>query len=127
MDKLEYSISLRKKGLISDEIKKKMKEKGFDDAEVQYYLKRSDEIFINQSINYKRSKSGGKYKSGLKMIALVLSLILLIGVFFGYATMGLLGIFIIWVLGGYRLGLFLLAPQRFMNCLTQPNATFGIL
>ena len=101
MDKLEYSISLRKKGLISDEIKKKMKEKGFDDAEVQYFLKRSDEIFINQSMSYKRSKSGGKYKSGLKMIALVLSLILLIGVFFGYATMGLLGIFIIWVLVGY--------------------------
>ena len=66
MDKLEYSISVRKKGLISDEIKKKMKEKGFDDAEVQYYLKRSNEIFINQSINYRMSKPGGKYKSALR-------------------------------------------------------------
>ena len=104
-----------------------MKEKGFDDTEIQYYLKKSDEIFINQSINYRRSKPGGKYKSGLKMIALVLSLILLISVFFGYATIGFLGIFIIWILVGYRLDLFLLEPHRFMNCLTQPNATFGIL
>ncbi len=35
------------------------------------------------------------------MIALALSLILLIGVFFGYATIGLLGLFIIWSLVGY--------------------------
>ncbi len=101
MDKLDYSISLREKGLSSDEIKKKMKEKGFDDSEIQHYLKKSDEIFLNQSIHYRRSKSRKKMNNGLKMIILVLSLILLIGVFYGYATMGLLGLFILWSLIRY--------------------------
>ena len=35
------------------------------------------------------------------MLTLALSLILLSGVFFGYARIGLLGLFIIWTLIGY--------------------------
>ncbi|WP_394751266.1 hypothetical protein [Spongiimicrobium salis] len=101
MDKLDYSISLREKGLSSEDIKKKMKEKGFEDSEILYYLKKSDKIFLDHSINYRRSKSSKKYDNGMKMIGLALSLILLIGVFFGYVTIGLLGLFFIWSLIGY--------------------------
>ena len=50
MDKLDYSISLREKGIASNDIKKKMKEKGFEEPEIQYYLKKSDEIFLNKLI-----------------------------------------------------------------------------
>lgn len=91
MNKLDFSILLRVKGLDIVDIKKKMKEKGFEDSEIQYYLK----IFLNQSIHYKGLKSKGKNKNGIKMIALALSLVLLVGVFFGFATIGLVGLFII--------------------------------
>lgn len=101
MNKLDYSISLREKGLSSEDIKRKMKEKGFKDSEIQYYFKRSDEIFLDQSINYRRSKSRKKYSNPIKMIALALSLILLFGVFFGYAKIGLLGLLLVWTLVGY--------------------------
>jgi hypothetical protein len=101
MNKLDYSISLREKGLESDEIKKKMKEKGFEESEIQYYFKKSDEIFLDQSIHYKRTNSKGNLKKGVKMIALALSLILLIGVLYGYATIGFVGLFILWCLVGY--------------------------
>ena len=101
MNKLDYSVSLRAKGLGSEEIKKIMEEKGFEDSEIQYYLKKSDEIFLNQSIHYKGLKSRGKNKNSMKMIALVLSLILLVGVFFGYAKIGLLGLLVVWSLVGY--------------------------
>ncbi len=100
MNKLDFSISLREKGLDSGDIKKKMKENGFKDSEIQYFLKKSDEIFLNQYIQYKTSKSKKNNRS-IKMIALVLSLILLTGVFFGYATIGLIGLFFIWTLVGY--------------------------
>lgn len=105
MNKLDYSISLREKGLASEDIKKKMKEKGFEDSEIQYYFKKSDEIFLNQSINYRRSKSKGKLNNGVKVIALAFSFILLISAFYGYVTIGLLGLFFIWSLvryGSYR-------------------------
>lgn len=98
MNKLDFSILLRVKGLDTVDIKKKMKEKEFEDSEIQYYLKRSDEIFLNQSIHYKGLKSKGKNKNGIKMIALALILVLLVGVFFGFATIGLVGLFIIWSL-----------------------------
>ena len=100
MNKLDFSISLREKGLDSGDIRKKMKEKGFEDSEIQYYLKKSDEIFLNQHIQYKTAKFK-KSKRGLKTIALVLSLILLTGVFFGYGTIGFIGLFIMWTLVGY--------------------------
>lgn len=101
MNKLDYSLSLREKGLSSDEIKKKMKEKGFEDSQIQYYLKKSDEIFLNGSISNRRLKSNGKTKNGLKMLTLLLSLLLLSSVFFGYTRIGLLGLFIVWSLIGY--------------------------
>ncbi|MEM1337546.1 MAG: hypothetical protein AAGF96_07340 [Bacteroidota bacterium] len=101
MNKLDYSVSLRAKGLASEDIKIKMKENGFEDSEIQYYLKKSDEIFLNQSIHYKGLRPKGKNKNSMKMIALGLSLILLVGVFFGYAKIGLLGLFIVWSLVGY--------------------------
>ncbi|WP_299385194.1 hypothetical protein [uncultured Lacinutrix sp.] len=100
MNKLDYSISLRKKGFGSNEIKKRLKEEGLEESQIQYYLKKSDEIFLNQLINNK-SESSGKTVKGIKMIALVLSLLLLFAMFFGYARIGLLGLFVIWSLIGY--------------------------
>lgn len=102
MNKLDYSTSLREKGFASNDIKKKMKAKGFEESEIQYYLKKSDEIFLNQLIrNNKTSKPKGKLNKGIKMIVLALSLILLISAFLGYARIGLLGLFIIWSLVGF--------------------------
>lgn len=101
MNKLDYSISLREKGLSSDEIKKKMKEKDFEESQIQYYLKKSDEIFLNQSVHNNRSKYHRKTRNGMKMIVLMLSLILLASVFFGYTRIGLLGLFFVWSLIGF--------------------------
>lgn len=102
MNKLDYSISLREKGLDSGDIKKEMKENGFENSEIQYYLRKSDEIFLNQTIEYNRSKyRRRKNNNGMKMIALAISFILLLSVFFGYATIGLFGLFIIWSFIGY--------------------------
>ncbi|WP_422858240.1 hypothetical protein ACOKFD_12565 [Flagellimonas sp. S174] len=101
MNKLDYCVSLRAKGFDSKDMRKKMKENGFEESEMQYYLKKSDEIFLNQSIHYRGLKSKGKKKNSLKMIGLGLSLILLVGVIFGYVRIGLLGLFIVWSLVGY--------------------------
>jgi hypothetical protein len=101
MDKLDYSISLRENGHDSKDMKRKMREKGFTDSEIPYYLKKSDEIFLNHSIKYRKSKSKRKNRNGMKMITLALSFILLTSAFFGYATIGLAGLFIIWSLVGY--------------------------
>jgi hypothetical protein len=98
MNKLGYCISLREKGLTSNDIKKKMKEKGFKESEIQHYMKKSDEIFLNKLIHNKKSKSNGKLNNGIKMIALALSFILLISAFYGYTTIGLLGLFFVWSL-----------------------------
>lgn len=101
MNKLDYIISLREKGFTSNEIKKKMKEKGFEESEIQYYFEKSDEIFLNKLIqNNRTSKPKGKLSKGIKMILLTLSLTLLISAFLGYARIGLIGIFIIWSLVG---------------------------
>ena len=100
MNKLDFSVSLRAKGLSSEDIKKKMEDKGFEDSEIQYYLKKSDEIFLNQSIHYKRLKPKGKSKNVIKMVALGLSFMLLISVLFGYVKIGLLGLFILWSIVG---------------------------
>ena len=105
MNKLDYSISLREKGLASDDIKKKMKEKGFEESEIQHYLKKSDEIFLNQLVINKKSKSKRKLNNGIKMIALTLTCIFLVAAFYGYVSIGLLGLFIIWSFiryGSYR-------------------------
>jgi len=101
MNKLDYSLSLREKGLSSDEIKKKMKEKGFEESQIEYYLKKSDDIFLNNPISNTKSKRNRKAKNRLKTVTLFLSLFLLYFVFFGYARIGLLGLFILWSLLGY--------------------------
>jgi hypothetical protein len=101
MNKLDYSISLREKGLISDAMKEKMKENGFEESEIQYYLKKSDEIFLNNLILNKRSESKRKLNNNMKMILLVLSLILLLSALLGYTKIGLLGLFFIWSVVGY--------------------------
>lgn len=101
MNKLDYSISLRAKGLSSEDIKKKMEEKGFADSEIQYYLKKSDEIFLNQSIHYKGLKSKGTNKNALNMISLAITLLLLFSVFFGFVKIGLLGLVILWSIVGF--------------------------
>ena len=101
MNKLDFSVSLREKGYDSNEIKEKMKAQGFDASEIPYYLKRSDEIFLNQLIQKNTtSKSKGKLGKGMKMILLVLSLLLLLAAFLGYARVGLIGLFIIWSIVG---------------------------
>ncbi|AXT19000.1 hypothetical protein D7030_14790 [Flavobacteriaceae bacterium AU392] len=101
MNKLDYSISLREKGFASNEIRKRLKEEGLEESQIQYYLKKSDEIFLNQLIHNKKSKSIGKTKKSVTIIALIFSLILLFSVFFGYAGIGLFGLFIIWSIIGY--------------------------
>lgn len=73
-----------------------MKEKGFEDSEIQYYLKKSDEIFLNQSINYKGLKPKGKSKNVIRTIALALTFLLLLSVLLGYAKIGILGLVILW-------------------------------
>lgn len=101
MKKLEYSISLREKGFDANEIKKKMKENGFEESEIDHYLKRSDEIFLNRlHRNNKTAKPKGKLGKGIKTIVMILSLLLLISAFLGYARIGLIGLFIIWSLVG---------------------------
>ncbi|WP_040278026.1 hypothetical protein [Psychroserpens damuponensis] len=101
MNKLDYSISLREKGLSSNEIIENLKAKGFEESEIQYYLKKSDDMYLDQLINNKQSKPKGKLKNDMKIIGLALSLLLLISAFFGYVRIGLLGLFVIWSLVGY--------------------------
>ena len=101
MNTLDYSVSLRAKGLASNDIKKRLKEEGLEEDQIQYYLKKSDDIYLNQLMTNKKSRAKGNTKNGMKIIALILGLILLLSVFFGYARIGLLGIFIIWILVRY--------------------------
>lgn len=101
MNKLDYSISLRKKGVATNEIKRLLKEQGLEESQIQYYLKKSDEIFLNQLVDIKKSKSNEQTKNAIKISILSFSLFLLYNVFFGYARIGLLGLFIIWSLIGY--------------------------
>lgn len=101
MNNLDYSISLRSKGLSKNEIKNKLFEKGLDETQIDFYLKKSDEIFLNQTLENKKYDNNKKSKSGLKIFILLLSLFLLFLVFFGYAKLGLIWLFILWSLIGY--------------------------
>ena len=85
MNKLDYSISLRKKGVATSEIKKLLKEQGLEESQIQYYLKKSDEIFLNQLTDTKKSNSNVQSKSAIKIAILVFNFFLLYNVFFGYA------------------------------------------
>lgn len=100
-NKLDYSISLRNEGLSTNEITSKLLENGFSESQIEYYLKRSDEIFLSKSIHYKSQKSKKTSKRGLKTLVLILSLVLLSLVFFGYYGIGLLGLILFWTLIRY--------------------------
>lgn len=106
MNKLDYSVSLREKGLSKNEITQEMKANGFDEADIEFYLKKSDEIYINQLLNNKSpSKLKRKSNRVFKTAVLIISLLLLVAVFYGYARIGLIGLFVFWSLvkfGSYR-------------------------
>jgi len=76
-----------------------MKANGFDETDIKFYLKKSDEIYINQLLNNK-SPSKLKKKSNrlFKTAVLIISLLLLVAVFYGYARIGLIGLFVFWSL-----------------------------
>lgn len=95
MNKLDYGVSLRAKGLSRDEIIKEMDLNGFDASEVKYYLKKSDEVYISQLLANKESRNLTKTNKALKSIVLIISLLLLIGVFLGYVSLGLIGLFVL--------------------------------
>ena len=93
MNKLNFSVSLREKGLSKNEITQEMKAKGFDEADIEFYLKKSDEIYINQLLNNKSpSKLKKKSNRFFKTAVLIISLLLLVAVFYGYARIGLIGL-----------------------------------
>lgn len=98
MDKLDYCLSLRIKGLYSSEIKRRCLKKGFDESEIENLLKVSDDLFLNQSYQRKENKFKRRFSKVVKTFILVLNLWLLIGIFFGYAYTGIIGLIIIWVL-----------------------------
>ncbi|WP_435579083.1 hypothetical protein [Gilvibacter sp.] len=100
-DKLDYSVSLRMQGLGSSEIRAKMEQEGFSEAQIEYYLKKSDEVFLSESINYRRNRAKRGPKRGLKTFALFTSLGMLLLVFYGYYGIGLLGLFFCWTLVRY--------------------------
>ena len=105
MNKLDFSVSLRAKGLSKEEIIKEMNANGFDENDIKYYLKKSDDIYLNQLLSNKKTEEPTKSNRTLKFITLILSLVLLIGIFYGYLSVGLIGLFILWHLiksGSYR-------------------------
>ncbi len=97
---LDYSVSLRAKGLSKSEIKEKLVDKGLDEEQINHYLRKSDEVFLNQALGRKANNTGDGNRT-LKIILLILSLFLLIVVFFGYAKIGLLWLIILWSIIGY--------------------------
>ena len=105
MNKLEYSISLRAKGLSKNEMIIDMQNNGFEDSEIDYYTKRSDEVYLNQLLSNKQTRKTQQYSRTFKSIVLLISFILLLFVFFDYARIGILGLFIFWSLvkfGSYK-------------------------
>lgn len=98
---LDYSVSLRAEGLSKSEIKEKLAGKGLDEEEINYYLKKSDEVFLNQALGGKSNSATGDRNRTLKIILLILSLLLLLVVFFGHAKLGLLWLIILWSVIGY--------------------------
>ncbi|WP_299129542.1 hypothetical protein [uncultured Winogradskyella sp.] len=101
MNKLDYCVSLRKKGLSKTEIIKEIKAHNFDQSDIEFYLKKSDEIYLNQLLNSKTSHHKKKPNRIFKTIVLIISFLLLIAVFYGYASIGLIGLFIFWSLVKY--------------------------
>lgn len=105
MNKLDFSVSLRAKGLSKEEIIREMNANGFDENDIKYYLKKSDDIYLNQLLSNKKTEEPTKSNRTLKFITLILCLVLLVGIFYGYLSVGLIGLFILWHLiksGSYR-------------------------
>jgi len=105
VNKLDFSIALREKGLGKNEMIKEMKKSGFNQSEINFYLKKSDEIYLNQLLNNKQSGQSTKSSQTFKSIILLISLDLLAAVFLGYASIGLIGLFVFWSLikfGSFR-------------------------
>ena len=103
MSLLNDIVLLRKKGLSSSEIRTKLEEDGVEESQIQYYLKKSDELFFNQMTRPKKTETASTNNTNkvLKIITLILCLLLLVSIFFGYITTGLLGLLIIWILIRY--------------------------
>lgn len=105
MNKLDFSISLREKGLDKNEMINEMQLNGFEPSEVEFYLKKSDDIYLNQLLNNKQSRRLTKSSRTFRSITLLISLVFLLGVFFGHVSIGLIGLFVFWSLvkfGSYR-------------------------
>lgn len=98
MSQLNDIVSLRKKGLSSSEIRTKLEEDGVEESQIQYYLQKSDERFLNEMTRPKKTETASTNNTNkvLKIITLILCLLLLVSIFFGYITTGLLGLLIIW-------------------------------
>lgn len=82
-----------------------MSKNGFNESEISYYLKKSDEIYLNKILNNKQSKSSTTSSRVFKTVVLIITLLLLLAVFYGYASIGLIGLFIFWSLvkfGSYK-------------------------
>ncbi|OUS12889.1 hypothetical protein A9Q93_09815 [Nonlabens dokdonensis] len=103
MSQLNDIVSLRKKGLSSSEIRQKLEEDGVEESQIQYYLKKSDELFFNQMTSPKKNETASTNNTSkvLKIITLILCLLLLVSIFFGYVTTGLLGLLVIYILIRY--------------------------
>ena len=98
MNHLDYSVSLRVKGFSKNEIKQKLFEKGLDEAQVDYYLKKSDEIFLNGTHSNTKKDHSKTNTYILKIIILALSLFLLCLIFFGYLRVGLIWLLLLWII-----------------------------
>ncbi|AGC78022.1 hypothetical protein LX97_03112 [Nonlabens dokdonensis] len=103
MSQLNDIVSQRKKGLSSSEIRQKLEEDGVEEAQIQFYLQKSDELFFNQMMSPKKTETASTNNATkvIKIITLILCLLLLISIFLGYITTGLLGLLIIWILIRY--------------------------
>ena len=69
---------------------------GIAESEIHYYLKQSDEVFLNQLLNNKKHKKTKKRNRILKTALLILALIFLTIVLYGYITIGIIGLLILW-------------------------------
>ena len=102
MDLLKHTVNLRKRGLISNDIRTELTSMGVGESEITQLLKDSDEIFLNQF----KTKEHGKSNNPVKSFALVFSLGILVLVFLGYIYLGLLWLLALWMI---------ISKSRFLN------------
>ena len=82
MDLLKHTVNLRKKGLISNDIRNELTSMGVGESEITQLLKDSDEIFLNQF----KTKEHGKSNNPVKSFVLVFS--------FGFSWIHIFGPFV---------------------------------